>query len=709
MRLQHASLSFNQQGTLQSTSFDDVYFSNENAIAESNYVFIQGNALLKTWENWQEADFYIGETGFGTGLNFLCTLQAFESFLEEHPKAKLKRLHYISFEQFPIEKAKLETIHQQWPELNLYSQSVLNKYPPALEGMHRSFHSFACKTDTQANNFVPSVCLDLMLGEAAQLLAGIHEPSGGFINAWYLDGFAPSKNKSMWQPSVYQEMARLSKQNATLATFTAAGAVKRGLEAVGFTIQKIKGFGRKRDMITACFSDKKQAENILKQPTSFVHQQTKHAPYFSRLAQSPIEQSGKHIAVVGAGIAGALLALRLTQAGQKVTLLCKDKEPAQGASGNPIAGFYPQLNAEAGVNSQFFVHAFLYARHFYDDLLAQGISFEHDFCSVLQLAFNENTQTRLEKMRSKALWPEELACIVDAQRASDIAQLDITCDALHLPKGGWISPVSLVDSALQKAKQTGLLVELYEHELLSYQSNKNGVELMVLNQNQAKQTAHFDTLVIAAGAESMNLAQVPLPARLTRGQVEAFPASKATESLHAVLCHKGYFTPAVAGKHALGSTYVKIEQSDANTEHRNEEVITNLNMHTQALQGSAWVNELETADPKTIAGRAAIRCSTPDHLPMVGAMPDIAAQQKELAQLYKALPLHRYPTPSNIEHVYLLAGLGSRGITSAPILVDTLVAQLLAKPFPLQSALLDAIMPNRFLVRSLIRQQTYVK
>ena len=66
------------------------------------------------------------------------------------------------------------------------------------------------------------------------------------INAWYLDGFDPRKNKSMWSNSVFQYIKFLSTKDATFGTFTSAGFVRRGLKKFGFEVEKVKGYGRKR-------------------------------------------------------------------------------------------------------------------------------------------------------------------------------------------------------------------------------------------------------------------------------------------------------------------------------------------------------------------------------------------------------------------------------------------------------------------------------
>jgi tRNA 5-methylaminomethyl-2-thiouridine biosynthesis bifunctional protein len=74
-----------------------------------------------------------------------------------------------------------------------------------------------------------------------------------WVNAWLLDGFAPSKNPDMWQYETLNHMARISRGGTTFATFTSASAVRKTLEKVGFRVKKHSGFGKKREMLAGYF------------------------------------------------------------------------------------------------------------------------------------------------------------------------------------------------------------------------------------------------------------------------------------------------------------------------------------------------------------------------------------------------------------------------------------------------------------------------
>jgi tRNA 5-methylaminomethyl-2-thiouridine biosynthesis bifunctional protein len=115
--IQPANLEFNAEGTPVSRDFDDVYFSNDNGLEETRYVFLDGNQLSTRFPEHPRSLFVVAESGFGTGLNFLTLWQAFDQFHAAHPEATLQRLHFISFEKFPLTAHDLRLAHQRWPEL----------------------------------------------------------------------------------------------------------------------------------------------------------------------------------------------------------------------------------------------------------------------------------------------------------------------------------------------------------------------------------------------------------------------------------------------------------------------------------------------------------------------------------------------------------------------------------------------------------------
>ncbi len=215
---------------IYSSEFDDVYFSAEDGLAETRYVFLKGNDLAERWQGQAMNDtrFVICETGFGTGLNFLATWKLFQE-----TAASDMALDFISFEKYPLSREEISEALAPWKgEIASQLTQMLDVYPIGIPGFHRMQLS-------------ERVSLTLIIDDV-NIAMGQLEAS---VDAWFLDGFNPAKNPQMWSEEVFSQMARLSAPEATFATFTAAGAVKRGLQEAGFEVEKIDGFGTKRDML----------------------------------------------------------------------------------------------------------------------------------------------------------------------------------------------------------------------------------------------------------------------------------------------------------------------------------------------------------------------------------------------------------------------------------------------------------------------------
>ena len=267
--VEHAQLNWNDQGTPVSRAFDDVYFSNDNGLEETRYVFLNGNQIPVRFAQHSRDIFIVAESGFGTGLNFLTLWQAFDRFCSEHPDATLKRLHFISCEKFPLTQTDLVAAHAHWPELAHWAEQLQQQWPQALPGCQRLLFNSG------------KVTLDLWLGDINALINTFDDSLNAQVDAWFLDGFAPSKNPEMWTPELFAAMARLARPGGTLATFTSAGFVRRGLQEAGFTVAKRKGFGHKREMLTG----------VMEQASALPHSQ----PWYARPAAGTQE-----VALIGA-------------------------------------------------------------------------------------------------------------------------------------------------------------------------------------------------------------------------------------------------------------------------------------------------------------------------------------------------------------------------------------------------------------------------
>ena len=186
-----------RNGQPYASKFQDVYFSTDNGLLESEYVFLLGNDLSTRWQQPNIQKFIIAETGFGTGLNFLC---AAKLWLESTPSNAT--LHYISVEKYPLSLENIMAALALWPELSRLSQPLLTQYKSLFK-------------DSKAILFNNRVQLSLLIGDATQRLSVINEA----VDAWFLDGFSPAKNPDIWQAPIFEQMARLSNSESTFSTF----------------------------------------------------------------------------------------------------------------------------------------------------------------------------------------------------------------------------------------------------------------------------------------------------------------------------------------------------------------------------------------------------------------------------------------------------------------------------------------------------------
>lgn len=231
--IKYAKIHFNENGTPVSEQFDDIYFSNQNGIAETEYVFLHHNKVIERVSQLTVNNiFTIAETGFGTGLNFLTTWHYLSRQFE---KLSCPQIHFISFEKYPLTKSDLEVAFAGHSILKHYCEQLLAQYPAQIDSdMEFSFEKGKLK-------------LTVLIGDVKTRIKD--SAKIGNVDAWYLDGFAPRKNPDMWQQSLFEQIALLSAPGATLSTFTAAGFVRRGLISAGFTMFKAPGFANKREML----------------------------------------------------------------------------------------------------------------------------------------------------------------------------------------------------------------------------------------------------------------------------------------------------------------------------------------------------------------------------------------------------------------------------------------------------------------------------
>lgn len=615
-------------GTPASGRFGDVYFSAGagDGPAEAGHVFLDGTGLPDAWAG--RPFFTIAETGFGTGLNFLAAWD-----LWRRAPLGCGRLHFVSVEGYPLQRRDLAQALGPWQRLAGLAGRLVEAWPDRQPGFHR--------LDFDGGRMV----LTLLFGPVEAMLRSLEARA----DAWFLDGFAPARNPEMWTDGVFAEVARLSRPGTRLATFTAAGRVRRGLRAAGFAMERRPGFGRKREMLAGVFEGPPPAGRL--------------APW-----DRPPEPRGPGAAlVVGAGIAGCTTAGALSRRGWRVRVAERQGRPAAEGSGNPAGIVMPRLVVGEGPERLFNVQAFLHAL----PRLAGRLS----PCGVLDLAASPRRLAQLEGAIGAGILPPGRIEPVTAAEASERAGVTLRDGGACLPGAGWLDPRALCRDLLEIS----------------------GAE-MVAGEPAGPDGHEADLFVLAGGPDSRAWPGAAwLPLALRRGQVTTVPPTQASRALRMVVNGDGYVIPARAGRHVIGATFDPVpDRIPAGPQPpRAEDDARNL------ARVAAWMPALAGTDAAALEGRAALRATTPDHLPLAGPLPDRDAWLADYAGL-RVGDRRRAGAPArHLDRVWMLTGLGARGLTTALLAAELLASQVAGEPWPVPREVAAALNPGRFLVRDL--------
>lgn len=669
-----------RNGTPFSLDFQDFYYHSgepftEYGLRETQYLFLQQNNLQQRWQDLSSSDtvnksFVIGETGFGTGLNFLC---ACDLWLKTAPEDW--RLQFISTELMPIKRDDLKAIFQSWNTLTELSNEFIEQYPEPLSGTH--IISLA----------EGRIQLNLMLGEANRMLQQIAqspEPqlasyAKQTVDAWFLDGFAPAKNPQLWCDQIFQTLASLSSSKSTFATFTSASQVRKGLINAGFRINKVDGFGRKRESLKGTYNAPNQT---LANASS--HWYLNHSP--------PVANS-RQVAVLGAGIAGCTTAVALAKRGFDVTVIDRHQLAGQEGSGNHQAIVYPKLSVQNDQLPRINLNAMLLASRYYQPFWEQGMGAQ---CGVLLLPSGNQSEMEFADIGERFREHKDLVRLVCNEEICKLSGIKLHAQiGLFFPSLGWLPP-SLVCQKLLSDHHIPLVqadITHFDHCTRTHrwqlhheskQSPLNASTLVIANAHGCREFKQTDFL---------NITQL-------RGQVSHLPSSAASQALRTVLCGKGYIAPADQGFHSCGATYNKGVFS---TELRVQDHQANLDTLSQTDRGIA--ETLGNLAIESIEGRANYRCTSPDYLPIVGAVPHFSA----FAQSFEALRTNASKKIDQmgtyLPNLYINCSMGSRGLSYAPLAAELIAAEINGEIPALERELRLALHPARFIIRDLKRRK----
>lgn len=591
-----------RDGVPYSVHYGDIYHSADGGAGQARHVFLQGCGLPERWAR-RECHVVL-ETGFGTGLNFLATWAAWRS-----DPQRPARLHYLSVEKHPFGTADMALLHAQWPEFSTLSNALLAIWPMLTPGFHRLALDEG------------RVQLTLMLGEAADCLPQVEAA----VDAFYLDGFAPDCNADLWQPELFDQLARLAKPGAIAATYSVAAPVRQGLMQAGFVCDKRAGYGRKRHCLSARF-----------------------AGLSNRVECAPPRQ----VAVVGAGVAGAATAQALARRGMTVTVLERADSPAQAASGNPVGVFRPVISRDDNRATRLTRAAFLHDLRAWEAL---GEQVEWSRCGVLHLAKDAEAAAKLQQAMAATAPPPQFARWVALTEARELANWPVAAPGVYYPSAGWVVPGSLCRAWLGHPAillKTGSPAARLQPTATGWRVfDCNGVVL-----------AEAEAVVLANARETIQLVPgQPWPLNTVRGQITRLPRDGLPE-IQRVIAREGYVAPG-AGQLLVGATY---EHDDDDIEPRSASDRANLERLETILPGAG--TRFEGAE---LGGRASLRATLPDRLPIVGAISGQAG-------------------------LYVAAGYASRGVVWAGLLGEALADQMAGQPLPLEAGLMRAIEPARF-------------
>lgn len=646
-----------------SGEFGDVYFSHADGLAESRHVFLAHNQLPERLANLADKQcFTVAELGFGTGLNFLATWQLWRQLRAKKAHLTSARLHFITTEKYPIPLNDLTQILALWaqraPELAKLIEQLLANYPPLIAGCHRL-------------NFIDdNITLDIWLGDAGDGLASLDTETAikrPYIDAWFLDGFAPSCNETLWAESIFTQMQRLSRTGTTAATYSCAGIVKRGLQTHGFEINKVKGFGRKREMLTAVMADNTNSLALNDDNNLSV-------------LPNPLSHIPSHTAVIGAGVAGLLTAWTLANRGMTVTIIDK-VAPLAGASGNPRALLAPNMTPIHHVYEHLHSIGYLYSgrlyRYFNQQAALQQTPLILEQTGTLDLLIKTNIDTA-----QIADYPNEMATTItteEALRLSGLKAKDLA-DNLYLPQSGLVNPQALKTVILK-------------HPNINYQQlsvtdiKETADKVMVIgdkesgsNNNQSSITICADNVVICAAYESHQLDKRIVECRTIRGQLSWFtPTAEQVAGLPKLpLKYSGYCAPFIGQsgdaevnnisenqpQFLLGASFV---DADASIDIRGEE---NQQNYDKLLEDIPELSNVLPNDTSAWQARAGVRTQTIDYHPLVGRL----AQSRR---------------------IWTLSAMGAKGYALAPICAEALADMMLGCFAPLSAVTLARLSPNR--------------
>lgn len=629
------------------------------------HVFLGGNALPARWA--KRDCFVILETCFGLGSNFLTTWAAWRA-----DPQRCKRLVFISIEQKPLQKADLGRTHE-YPAL---IQRLQEAWPVQTPGLHTlAFEEGAAS----------GVTLLLGLGDVADLLPQIVAQ----VDAFYLDGCSLDQDPQVWEQGLLTRLGRLAAPGATAASQSTKRGVREGLTLSGFKLEEMSGHGdTHRGMTRAVFAP---------------HHTPAHLPGGLRPRSMPASQ--QHAVIIGAGLAGCAAAWALARQGWRCTVVDANPAPAQAASGNPGGLFHSIVHGDDGLHARAHRAAALRTAQVVLPWLAQGRL--HGQCQGLLRLDEHSSHDDAQALIQRLGLPADYVQWLDQPDAAAMAGIEVPSGGWLFLQGGWLHPAGLAQAFLREASTHASIDFVGQQRVHQLQRQADGAWQALDEQGHI--VAQAPVVVLASAIDTPQLILSlenahPLPMACVRGQVSILPlggkantAGPRPKAPHLPVAGAGYVLPEHLGNLLCGATS---QANDQDPDVRETD-------HLHNLQLAAQLGSLPEprANSEGLSGRVGWRATTPDRLPYVGALPVAVSPRPAKAGRAPRMDQPRFvPRLSDDQGgVYVITGLGSRGITWAALAGELLASWVTGSPCPVEAALRDALDPARIVTRAVAK------
>ncbi len=657
MKIDNAKLEWTASGAPRSVEYGDIYHDAADPLGESRHVFLQANRIAERLGS-HEGEFVIAEIGFGAAINFIQTAALWLAAGRRVP------LHYLAFELHPLARADLARSIARFPELAVVAERLFAQYPPPVTGCHR-LHLFE------------NLQLDLYFGDAVEQLNAHGEGLRGKVHAWYLDGFSPGRNPRMWCDELFEAVAENSRSEATISTYSAAGEVRRGLQRVGFAIERIPGFIGKRHMLRGDFVSDLPAEKA----TDFSHFPN---PWF----RLPTEvAASRTAAVIGAGLAGSSTAWHLARKGWQVKVFERAAKLEHGVNTLRQLALRCRIFAQDNPLARFFLAGFLYSvREF--QWVSHGEGLEWHDCGLVQL--RDGKRRRYDPAVLENLYPDEVLQWRSKEQLRDLTGLPLARAGWCSPAAGWLDPLELCRTwlnhpAIELNPGSGIDEIVWSND--GWRLRSESGELSDRN---------FPVVVIACGAGALRFAQLEgLPLLAVPGEVPSIRETANSSAIRHIVQGERSIFPAHQGRHCISANFGTEKDSRKNT------VVDSLATVRQLFDPPSHLHA------ESVGNMTAERCQSTDFAPILGAAPDFPACGKLYAQLARNARATGLPPPAHHPGLFLNLAHGSHGLCSAPLAAEYLASLIQDQAPPLSREIATALDPLRFLIRDLKRQQAF--